>query len=118
MLCVYSRFLFYLFFLMILLTPRTTRTDTLLPYTTLFRSSGLLRSRGAGVRPAGRCHGGAVGALAGDVDRRPRPTLGTGCTLHRDTFRYIVNVSEAHVVLPRIKGHVHEHPHQSPVSLR
>src|SRR3546814_11085599 len=29
----------YLFFLMILRPPRSTRTDTLFPYTTLFRSS-------------------------------------------------------------------------------
>src|SRR3546814_19532041 len=28
----------YIFFLMILLPPRSTRTDTLFPYTTLFRS--------------------------------------------------------------------------------
>src|SRR3546814_13261611 len=32
---------FALFFLMIRLTPRSTRTDTLFPYTTLFRSIGL-----------------------------------------------------------------------------
>src|SRR3546814_4527792 len=32
------RFLFYFFFLMIRRPPRSTRTDTLFPYTTLFRS--------------------------------------------------------------------------------
>src|SRR3546814_1087042 len=31
-------FFFFFFFLMILLPPRSTRTDTLFPYTTLFRS--------------------------------------------------------------------------------
>src|SRR3546814_20730016 len=31
----------YFFFLMILRPPRSTRTDTLFPYTTLFRSQGL-----------------------------------------------------------------------------
>src|SRR3546814_3123750 len=31
-------FLFFFFFLMIRLPPRSTRTDTLFPYTTLFRS--------------------------------------------------------------------------------
>src|SRR3546814_13809994 len=31
----------YIVFLMILRPPRSTRTDTLLPYTTLFRSDGL-----------------------------------------------------------------------------
>src|SRR3546814_19202764 len=33
-----SPFLFYFFFLMIRRPPRSTRTDTLFPYTTLFRS--------------------------------------------------------------------------------
>src|SRR3546814_1595808 len=33
----------YLFFLMIRRPPRSTRTDTLFPYTTLFRSSGRAR---------------------------------------------------------------------------
>src|SRR3546814_20061946 len=35
---------FYIFFLMILRPPRSTRTDTLFPYTTLFRSSSCLWS--------------------------------------------------------------------------
>src|SRR3546814_379506 len=39
----YSHFFFF-FFLMIRRPPRSTRTDTLFPYTTLFRSSGCLRS--------------------------------------------------------------------------
>src|SRR3546814_7506654 len=38
--------LFYIFFLMIRRPPRSTRTDTLFPYTTLFRSG-----RGDGDRP-------------------------------------------------------------------
>src|SRR3546814_18898307 len=33
------------FFLMIRLTPRSTRTDTLFPYTTLFRSAGRTQDR-------------------------------------------------------------------------
>src|SRR3546814_12091165 len=36
-------FLFFLFFLMIRRPPRSTRTDTLFPYTTLFRSSNAQR---------------------------------------------------------------------------
>src|SRR3546814_5119291 len=35
----------YLFFLMIRRPPRSTRTDTLFPYTTLFRSAGLRPGR-------------------------------------------------------------------------
>src|SRR3546814_11478271 len=37
--CVYSSYI--IFFLMIRRPPRSTRTDTLFPYTTLFRSSAL-----------------------------------------------------------------------------
>src|SRR3546814_14532950 len=36
---VYSLFIFLFFFLMIRRPPRSTRTDTLFPYTTLFRSA-------------------------------------------------------------------------------
>src|SRR3546814_12367665 len=35
---LYVRFYWYFFFLMIRRPPRSTRTDTLFPYTTLFRS--------------------------------------------------------------------------------
>src|SRR3546814_14601048 len=38
---VYCPFLFLFFFLMLRLPPRSTRTDTLFPYTTLFRSGSL-----------------------------------------------------------------------------
>src|SRR3546814_12967028 len=48
-LCLISRMIvmFRFFFLMILRPPRSTRTDTLFPYTTLFRSrrAGYLRGR-------------------------------------------------------------------------
>src|SRR3546814_12547972 len=37
--CSYLYVLFYFFFLMIRRPPRSTRTDTLFPYTTLFRSA-------------------------------------------------------------------------------
>src|SRR3546814_14844404 len=35
-----SNYFFFFFFLMIRRPPRSTRTDTLFPYTTLFRSKG------------------------------------------------------------------------------
>src|SRR3546814_1518882 len=43
---IYSKFAYYffVFFLMIRRPPRSTRTDTLFPYTTLFRSLRLDRS--------------------------------------------------------------------------
>src|SRR3546814_15642733 len=55
--CCASRLLVF-FFLMIRRPPRSTRTDTLFPYTTLFRSPGGdgLASRGIGRGPSAR-HG-------------------------------------------------------------
>src|SRR3546814_11012017 len=40
-----------LFFLMIRRPPRSTRTDTLFPYTTLFRSQDSLKSGGTAIEP-------------------------------------------------------------------
>src|SRR3546814_5021235 len=58
-------------FLMIRRPPRSTRTDTLFPYTTLFRSSATAAAdRRAGRRADGRWHG----TLAAD-DRRRRDVL-------------------------------------------
>src|SRR3546814_15026332 len=47
MVCVYSCFLCIFFFLMIRRPPRSTRTDTLFPYTTLFRSGRGTRLNGS-----------------------------------------------------------------------
>src|SRR3546814_7531288 len=62
--------LFFFFFLMIRRPPRSTRTDTLFPYTTLFRSllqpriGGLLQQAGQMGRV--RCeHGGRLADLVG-----------------------------------------------------
>src|SRR3546814_14698233 len=90
--------LFLFFFLMIRRPPRSTRTDTLFPYTTLFRSEGgavraarpLRRRRrapeGGGtslslLRDAGgaesEAQGGADRRTAADLrPRRPRPLRG------------------------------------------
>src|SRR3546814_14248550 len=48
---VYVIFIVF-FFLMIRRPPRSTRTDTLFPYTTLFRSVRLVGESHAGKRPA------------------------------------------------------------------
>src|SRR3546814_8843621 len=53
-------FLLFLFFLMIRRPPRSTRTDTLFPYTTLFRSAIHNVWRGAGRKTAGIDHDVAV----------------------------------------------------------
>src|SRR3546814_14287060 len=57
--CVLSLFLLFFFFLMIRRPPRSTRTDTLFPYTTLFRSSG--GSRGGRLRLGGGGSSGGSG---------------------------------------------------------
>src|SRR3546814_4508555 len=52
--------------------PRSTRTDTLFPYTTLFRS------------PAARCQEGMVGTgLSRPLDRHHRQQPGTDRSVHR-----------------------------------
>src|SRR3546814_13039026 len=62
------------FFLMILRPPRSTRTDTLFPYTTLFRSRRAARRlcRFARARPASRRR--AVPRRADERGRRERPS--------------------------------------------
>src|SRR3546814_7644768 len=59
-------FLLSFFFLMIRRPPRSTRTDTLFPYTTLFRSRALCRDRHGGPSRDGGCGG------AGRDRPRPR----------------------------------------------
>src|SRR3546814_17866323 len=50
--CVFPILSFYFFFLMRRRPPRSTRTDTLFPYTTLFRSGIMLFCMWAVVAPA------------------------------------------------------------------
>src|SRR3546814_3256318 len=75
--------LFSFFFLMIRRPPRSTRTDTLFPYTTLFRSGTVRFYRHPDIvaATAGRCARGAVfdQSVLGPRDRggarvRPRPS--------------------------------------------
>src|SRR3546814_11768954 len=63
-------FLFvFFFFLMIRRPPTSTRTDTLFPYTTLFRSRGHVR-QGAGVHSRRLC-----GLQSGGMDAQREPAL-------------------------------------------
>src|SRR3546814_5942754 len=66
------------FFLMIRRPPRSTRTDTLLPYTTLFRSVGEPLSR---KELLGQVHGGHTGA--GDLGQPQPRRLGRRLRAHR-----------------------------------
>src|SRR3546814_18636140 len=85
--CVSTVFVFVLLVLIILRPPRSTRTDTLFPYTTLFRSchaaaSALPRMRGRGqpgrLRPRRRTRrrrGKAALPGGPDRDRHQRPPV-------------------------------------------
>src|SRR3546814_15257954 len=71
--------LFFVFFLMIRRPPRSTRTDTLCPYTTLFRSVVRAKRLLAALPGSGRqaCHGthfGSLGSIATAAQRR-RPAF-------------------------------------------
>src|SRR3546814_14018802 len=57
------------FFLMIRRPPRSTRTDTLFPYTTLFRST-------AAVQPTAEADGGSIADLLGAAGARTYQTVG------------------------------------------
>src|SRR3546814_3966058 len=65
-------FVFVFFFLMIRRPPRSTRTDTLFPYTTLFRSPARSRDRNAR-RPRGCRRAIARPAAAMTVRSAPSP---------------------------------------------
>src|SRR3546814_14887140 len=64
----------YFFFLMIRRPPRSTRTDTLFPYTTLFRSRSPDKRRAA-PPPTARCRdrGTEIRCARGPTLRRPAP---------------------------------------------
>src|SRR3546814_21031919 len=62
---------YFCFFLMLRRPPRSTRTDTLFPYTTLFRSVADQHHRHPG--GAGKAHVGDVALSQVDLRRRARP---------------------------------------------
>src|SRR3546814_3395989 len=73
---------------MIRRTPRSTRTDTLLPYTTLFRSPGVAAGRiegGAGSRTGLQAHGGirSDGGAIEPTGAHAPPTEAHGATIFR-----------------------------------
>src|SRR3546814_4874068 len=110
---------FSLFFLMLRRPPRSTRTDTLFPYTTLFRSSGLDFEflNGRGVRDS-----------AGDIHSVPgseqdpeilSPLFGTGFGLregaepppprseeHTSELQSLMRISYAVFCLKKQKKHI------------
>src|SRR3546814_15548867 len=82
--CVYLLLVFcYFFFLMIRRPPRSTRTDTLFPYTTLFRSDACVSQRPAAGAGTGAAAGHAVDR-AGTKARAHPERSGAGQTHRRD----------------------------------
>src|SRR3546814_5740131 len=63
---LYSYF-FYIFFLMIRRPPRSTRTDTLFPYTTLFRSEPLKLERRRKLRRQPRFKGQTINKMIPNI---------------------------------------------------
>src|SRR3546814_2043692 len=86
-----------IFFLMIRRPPRSTRTDTLFPYTTLFRSPHSPCCR-AGVRAAGVRHPAGVDAGHRDGSTRlrgsPDPNLGRS-EEHTSELQSLMRISYA-----------------------
>src|SRR3546814_6066982 len=75
----------FLFFLMIRRPPRSTRTDTLVPYTTLFRSAGAQCSNGVDVDGLCRTslpHIFAIGDCAAHVN-----AFGGGATIRLESVQ-------------------------------
>src|SRR3546814_16887392 len=70
---------FFFLFLMIRRPPRSTRTDTLFPYTTLFRSPGRQARRR---RPAARLQGHRADRPAPPVDARRDADLAAAASRH------------------------------------
>src|SRR3546814_3779062 len=95
-------------FLMIRRPPRSTRTDTLFPYTTLFRSAGA--DRGPGHRrlhlpgPAGCDH-----RLYGEIRARARADLSGGARgrseEHTSELQSLMRISYAVFCLKKKKSH-------------
>src|SRR3546814_10137051 len=81
---IYKRFIqvpsmcLMFFFLMIRRPPRSTRTDTLFPYTTLFRSSRDRSTQGRDRLP--HQHQGGAGDRAATPEDRPAPRAGGDAT--------------------------------------
>src|SRR3546814_12861587 len=100
--------LYFFFFLMIRRPPRSTRTDTLFPYTTLFRSAAReAATRGPG-RHAGRAatpHGMLLFPppkwLASPFERHRRVASPCSCDLRArpspTSARQIAEIGRAHV---------------------
>src|SRR3546814_12406132 len=87
MMLLLSSDFFFFFFLMIRRPPRSTRTDTLFPYTTLFRSARTQAQRRS--LPGGRARfpGQALGRRRAEVQERAlRPSRGRSAAVCQQPY--------------------------------
>src|SRR3546814_9103915 len=122
--CLQMLFLFVFFFLMIRRPPRSTRTDTLFPYTTLFRSDEFAigaHQRGPGIQRLADILARQAAEIDVDVHFQHRiarfVAIGAGEALFAVPFvepleRHLPGIAETHVILQRPAvvpaGAVHE----------
>src|SRR3546814_4397721 len=93
-------YLSFFFFLMIRRPPRSTRTDTLFPYTTLFRSADAQGEHEGGQR----LRGTALVGTAGDVDARHRAgDRGDRSEEHTSELQSLMRISYAVFCLKKKK---------------
>src|SRR3546814_7864358 len=105
----FSILLCLLFFLMIRRPPRSTRTDTLFPYTTLFRSAGCAHNRFRAANAPGSCPAG--GGRPSRTPRGPSPS-GTDCVVfcsarseeHTSELQSLMRISYAVFCLKKKKN--------------
>src|SRR3546814_6193307 len=120
---MFCMFTFFFFFLMIRRPPRSTRTDTLFPYTTLFRSAAASRRQRAvppsaaghqaaaaeihGIPAAGRATGGGIerGRFGAGQRAAPRALR----TAQADRRRRATGVADREVEQGRATGRSEEH---------
>src|SRR3546814_5175344 len=110
---VYFSFVFCFFFLMIRRPPRSTRTDTLFPYTTLFRSRHWRKPTAQPGRH-GVCHalhpqvaGGLVAGLANYCAR-----LGNRSEEHTSELQSLMRISYAVFCLKKKKNNKNKNRQQ------
>src|SRR3546814_15707338 len=112
---IYIYFIFFnFFFLMIRRPPRSTRTDTLFPYTTLFRSSHRLRQGAvadAGGRRRRKWHRVAPGmadAVVSGVDDRTDSEGAHRSEEHTSELQSLMRISYAVFCLQKKKQSTYE----------
>src|SRR3546814_7061978 len=103
----------YLFFLMILRPPRSTRTDTLFPYTTLFRSFSITTARVSGTAGRGNgtiCSSSVSSLAAGPLRSRRTSSLNAALKRseeHTSELQSLMRISYAVFCLKKKKKHKH-----------